>query len=209
MNASFSILASSLSVAWPWYVVRAAGIVAVILLLLLMMSGIGMMTGFTYRYIEPLKAWTIHRAFGIALALSVCIHGLFLLLDSYKPYSLAGITIPFVTHTEHSSLFGLSVGSLYTTFGIISSYVLVVVLVSSLTIIESRKRLWRKLHYLSYLLMVLVFFHALFLGTDFKHGFVRILWVTIGIVLILGIIMRLRRAGTVLPNKLIGGKSET
>ncbi len=191
---------TALNIAWPWYVVRAAGIISVILVLLVMFSGIGMVTGLTYRYIEPLKAWTIHRALGIALVASVLVHIVFLLFDKFAPYSLADITIPFLVHYEHSKLFGLSVGSLYNAVGIIATYLLVIVLISSLTVIESRKRLWHRLHYLSYPLMTMVFFHTLFLGTDFKHGIFRIIWVALGIILLLGLLSRLRRT-SILANK--------
>lgn len=187
---------TALKLAWPWYVVRASGVVALALLLLVTISGIGMVTGLTYRFIEPLKAWTIHRAMAIALAVSTLVHMGFLLIDKFAPYSFANILIPFSVRYEHSHLFGISVGSLYNAMGIIAAYLLAIVLISSLFIIDTKKKFWQWLHYLSYPLMVLVFFHALFLGTDFKHGAVRILWTLFGLVLLAALISRLRRAGT-------------
>lgn len=187
---------TSLSVSWPWYVVRAAGVVAVVLLVLVALSGIGMVTGLTYRYYEPLKAWAIHRTLSIALVLSALMHILFLLVDKFEPYSLANILVPFSAHYEHSRIFGIQAGSFYNALGIISAYLLVIVLISSFIIIETRKRAWRWLHYLSYPLAIAVFFHALFLGTDFKHGFMRLLWLGIGLLLLASAASRLRRANT-------------
>ncbi|HET7320502.1 MAG TPA: ferric reductase-like transmembrane domain-containing protein [Candidatus Saccharimonadales bacterium] len=187
---------TSLAVSWPWYVVRAAGVVSVVLLLLVTVSGIGMVTGLTYRYLEPLKAWALHRTLSIALALGVLIHILFLLVDKFEPYSVANILVPFTARYEHSKVFGLHVGSLYNALGIIGAYLLVIVLISSFFIIETRKRAWRWLHYLSYPLMAMVFFHVLFLGTDFKHGLLRLIWLAVGLILVVGMISRLRRANT-------------
>lgn len=185
-----------LSVSWPWYVVRAAGVVAVVLLVLVTLSGIGMVTGLTYRYYEPLKAWALHRTLSIALALSALIHILFLLVDKFEPYSLANILVPFTAHYEHSKVFGIHAGSFYNALGIVGAYLLVIVLISSFIIIETRKRVWRWLHYLSYPLAIAVFFHVLFLGTDFKHGIVRLMWLGIGLLLLVGAASRLRRANT-------------
>ena len=188
--------ATLLSETWPWYVIRVAGIVAVALTFLLMLSGIGMVTGATYRFMSPLKAWVVHRALGIALLVSGLLHVGFLLIDSFRPYSLADVLVPFAVKYEHSRVGGLSVGSLYNATGIISMYLMLLVIITSLLIIETKKRFWRWTHYLSYILMVLVFFHTLFLGTDFKHGLVRTLWIIIGLVLTVGTLSRLRRAGT-------------
>ena len=64
-------LKSRSSVTWPWYITRAAGIIAVVLLILLILSGIGQITGFTFRFLEPLNAWAVHRAIGIAFGFRV------------------------------------------------------------------------------------------------------------------------------------------
>lgn len=49
-------LATRAKSSWPWYITRAAGFVAAISLILLMLSGIGFITGGTFRFLEPLTA---------------------------------------------------------------------------------------------------------------------------------------------------------
>ncbi|HET9173992.1 MAG TPA: ferric reductase-like transmembrane domain-containing protein [Candidatus Saccharimonadales bacterium] len=191
------VAVTSLSLSWPWYVVRAAGVVAVVLLGAVTLSGIGMVTGLTYRFLEPLRAWALHRTLAIALALATIAHIGFLLIDKFAPYSLTNVFVPFSVHYEHSTIFGMSVGSLYNALGILGAYLLLIIMVSSLFIIETHKRQWRWLHYLSYPLAVMVFFHVLFLGTDFKHGIGRLAWAGVGLVLVAGFISRLRRTGAV------------
>jgi len=55
------------TLSWEWYVVRASGFLAAGLVFLLMLSGIGQVTGYTYKFLEPLKAWALHKAMGLAL----------------------------------------------------------------------------------------------------------------------------------------------
>lgn len=194
MHAVLAATNTALSVTWTWYVIRAAGLTAMVLLGIVTVMGIGMVTGFTYRFIEPLRAWAIHRAMAIALMVAVLIHVGFLLIDHFAPYSFVDVTIPFAVGYEHSRLFGINAGSIYNAAGVIAAYLLVIVTISSLLYIETKKRLWRRLHWLSYPLMVLLFFHVLFLGTDFKHGIARLGWTVIGVVLLVGMLSRFRRS---------------
>lgn len=177
-----------LSHAWsslPWYLVRAFGLIAVVLLTLLVFSGIGLITGYTFRFWPPVKAWLIHRAIGLSFLLALAGHIFFLLVDRYVNYSLAQILIPFATN------------SVWLTFGIIAFYFILIIVITSLTIMHSHKKIWKLIHYLSYFAFILVFFHALYMGTDLKSGILRILWILIGISFLYGIMRRLARSSKI------------
>jgi hypothetical protein len=97
---------------WKWYVVRASGFLSAGLLFLLMLSGIGQVTGLTYQYIEPLKAWAIHKAMAITLCISIVIHAFFILIDTFVHFSLKQILLPFQSsYTTGAKVFGISIGS--------------------------------------------------------------------------------------------------
>lgn len=185
-------LGHKLASSWPWYLSRAAGLVAAVLLLLLALSGIGQLTGFSYRFMEPLLSWSLHRAIAIAFGVSVCIHGLALLLDKFDPYNIFQIIIPFTSPDS-----GVHHGSLYTAFGILASYLAAIMIFTSLYWINKKQKWWRLLHYLSYVLVALVFLHGLLLGTDIRHGTLRIIWWLAGTIIFVGILSRLLRAGTI------------
>jgi hypothetical protein len=172
----------------PWYLVRAFGLISVVLLVILIIFGIGMITGFTFRFWEPVKAWAIHKAIAIAFIFSLAGHIFFLLFDSFQRYTLKMIFIPFA-------------GSIWLTFGILGMYLLIIITISSLIIIDTKKYLWKIIHLSSYLAIIFVFFHALNMGTDLKHGWLRISWIIIGFIIAIGIIMRLWRAGTIKNEK--------
>ncbi len=196
-DSTVNVALQRATASWPWYVIRAAGFTAAGLLILLMLSGIGQVTGLTYRFIEPIKAWAIHKTLAIAMCVSIAIHGGFLLLDHFVKFSVPAITIPFVSnYSNGTKLLGLPFGPIAVGLGIIASYGIVIIVLSSLNWIDTKKGAWRKLHYLSYGVAILVFLHALYVGSDLKYGAFRSLWILLGFIVLLGIISRLGRRGS-------------
>jgi DMSO/TMAO reductase YedYZ heme-binding membrane subunit len=105
------------------------------------------------------------------------------------------------TYNNKTQLFGLPFGSLGVTFGVLSLYGVVIIVISSLYWIDSKKRTWKLLHYISYAVAVLVFLHALYTGSDLRYGLFRLAWIGLGMIVILGIISRLARAGSLKHRK--------
>ena len=195
-SSTVQIATHRVETSWEWYVIRAAGFVAVGLLVLLMISGIGQVTGFTYRFLEPVKAWMIHKALALALCASIVVHVLFLLLDHFVPFSLPQVLLPFLSHYNNgTSILGLPAGWAVT-FGIVAMYGVVVLVLSSLGWIDTKRGIWRKLHYLSYLVILFVFIHALGAGSDLRYGTFRSVFLFLGFIVVLAVIGRLWRAGT-------------
>ncbi len=190
------IVSNRVEHSWPWYIVRASGIVAGISLVALLLSGIGSVTGHFFKILEPITAWATHRALGITFVASVIVHIVTLMFDKFAPFSLAQLLIPWVSNLKPVTLFGINFGSIFVALGIFALYGSIAVLVTSLIWIDRKPRLWKLTHYLSYGVIVAVFIHALYLGTDTGHGLGRIAWVGANIVILFFIILRLRRVGT-------------
>lgn len=182
---------------WSWYATRASGLVAAFLLVLLILSGIGQVTGMTYRVVEPLNAWRLHRALGIAFGASVVVHVVVLLFDKFAPFTILQVLLPFTSTYMPVTIGGLHLGSLYVALGVFAMYAAAIVLLTSLFWIDKKPFLWRLMHYLSYLLVVLIFFHGLLIGTDTRHGVMRVIWLAFGLVILAGFYSRLRRAWTI------------
>lgn len=182
-----------------WYIVRASGLVGAALLVLLMLSGMGLVTGFTYRFLEPLTAWAVHRAMGIALLWSIAVHMGVLLIDKIHQFRVVDLFVPFMTNGKpypDTSNWGLGMG-----LGVMATYAAMAVVATSILWINTRVRRWRLIHFISYGLAVAVFIHGLFVGTDLSKGYARILWVAFGVVIVVGIVARLFRAGTISGGK--------
>ncbi len=180
---------------WPWYIVRASGIVAGVSLILLLLSGIGSVTGHFFRFLDPLTAWASHRALGITFVVSVLIHMFTLLFDHFVPFNLVDILVPWASSYKQVTLFGLHLGSLFVALGVLAFYGSIIVVATSLLLVDRKPKLWKLIHYLSYLIIFDVFIHAFFLGTDTGHGTGRILWVIGNVMVLIAIGIRLNRAG--------------
>ena len=196
-TSTTQIIVNRFDMSWQWYIIRGAGFVAAALVILLMLSGIGQVTGITYRFIEPIKAWAIHKDMALALLASVAIHVIFIFFDHFVSFTIPQLTIPFLSHVNNGTGFaGFALGSLAVTFGIFATYGIIIIIASSLGWIDKHKSIWRNLHYFSYVVIVLVFLHGLYSGTDLRYGTFRAAWVAMGGIVVIGIFMRLRRVSS-------------
>jgi len=182
---------------WPWYVSRASGIVAAVTLVVLMLSGIGLITGHTFSLLEPITAWASHRALGIAFSIAVLLHIAALYFDNFVPFGPTDLLIPFASDYKSMTLMGVSVGSLYVALGVASLYIVIAVVLTSLIWVEKMPKLWKWTHLLSYLAMILVFFHSLYLGTDLSRGVGKLVWIVFAATVLMASLSRLWRAKTV------------
>ena len=182
---------------WSWYITRASGLFAALSLIILMVSGIGQVTGYTYRFLEPLTDWASHRALGITFGISILLHVFSLLFDHFVPFNIAQLFIPWLSGYKPVTIWGVHLGSLYVALGVIAFYLIAGVIITSLTWVDKKPATWKLIHLLSYFALLLVFIHALYLGTDLAHGVFRFVWVCLGLVTILFCLHRLWRAKTV------------
>lgn len=181
---------------WPWYVARGSGLVAAAALVLLLLSGIGQITGYTFRFLDPLTAWASHRALGISFGVAVLVHMISLLFDTFVPFNILDLLVPWLSHYKPVTIFGIHFGSLYVALGVLAFYSVLIIIVTSLVWVEKKPHIWKIIHLLSYLVLIFVFVHALYLGTDLLHGFFRWLWIFLGILTGAACMQRLWRAYT-------------
>lgn len=182
---------------WPWYVTRASGLVAAVSLVLLLLSGIGQITGHTYKFLDPLTSWASHRALGIAFGVSVLVHIVALLFDHFVQFSPLHLLVPWLSDYKPVTLLGVNVGSLYVAFGVIALYMVAIIIITSLLWVEKKPATWKLIHLLSYVTIALVFVHALFLGTDLAHGWLRWMWIGLNVAVLLAAFARLLRVRTI------------
>lgn len=182
---------------WSWYVSRASGIVAAVLLALLIASGVGMLTGATYKILEPLPAWATHRSLGIAFAAVSAVHVLVLLFDKFVGFSWADLLVPFYSDYKPFSIGGLEVGSLAMALGILSLYGVAAIIITTWLFMQRRPHVWRRFHFLSYAVLAAVFAHALMMGTDLRDGWGKTIWIILALGLLVVVAGRLRRTHTI------------
>jgi DMSO/TMAO reductase YedYZ heme-binding membrane subunit len=111
---------------------------------------------------KPRPAWIfdLHRFLGGLAVIFAGIHVGAILLDTYVHFSLVNVLVPF-TGTWHPAAVA---------WGIVSFYVLLAVEVTSLARARVPKRVWRRVHYASFLLFATSTVHAVTAGTDASSG---------------------------------------
>src|SRR6266567_5402799 len=139
-----------------WYVSRAFGLTAYLLLALSVCLGLLVRT----RIMDWLAArwrWFDLHQFAALLALGfVLLHVLSLLGDHYIGFSLDELLIPFASPYR----------PLEVAAGVLALYLMLVVVASSYLRPLIAYRTWRALHYATFALFVLALVHGIFAGTD-------------------------------------------
>ncbi|MCP8970669.1 ferric reductase-like transmembrane domain-containing protein [Ectobacillus ponti] len=144
--------------AFEWYAIRATGTVAYLLLYLSVLTGL-------YSVIQKRrkkKVNNLHHVHEVlsdwALILTAGHLGI-LMIDSYMPFKWAELFIPFDTSYETIPM----------AFGIVSTYFLIITIVTSKLRKKIGYKTWQKLHALNPILYIGVTLHTVMMGTDF-HG---------------------------------------
>jgi DMSO/TMAO reductase YedYZ heme-binding membrane subunit len=153
-----------------WYVARASGMVAAVLLVLTLVWGLLLTTKLIDR--RGLPAWLtdLHRALGGLSVVFIAVHMVALVFDSYMTFSWADLFVPFASSWKAGPV----------AWGVGALWGLVVVEGTSLLQRRMRRTWWRGLHYLSYPVALMTALHAAQAGTDAANPVFRV--VTIGLV---------------------------
>jgi predicted ferric reductase len=142
---------------FEWYAIRATGTVAYLLLYMAVLSGL-------FSAVQKKRKKKINNILHLHESLSdwalilTCGHVGVLLIDSYFPFKLSQVLIPFSSSYEPVSM----------ALGTIATYFLIMTIITS----KLRKKIgyqrWQKLHALNPLLYICVTFHGLMSGSDFS-----------------------------------------
>jgi methionine sulfoxide reductase heme-binding subunit len=155
---------------WIWIIIRVTGLAGYFLLTLSLLAGI-------YRHIPRKKGniHTFHQIIGQVALLFIGIHACLLLFDSYQPYSLKTILVPFASPYD----------PILTGLGTIAAYLLLIVIFTSDFMKQIGRSLWKKTHYLVFPLWLLSAIHGLFLGTDTQTIWAEVLYLSTTLTVVL------------------------
>ena len=139
-----------------WYAARAGGVVAYVLLTIVVLLGIAMSSGARMERWPRFALKDVHRFAGLLTGTFLVIHIATIAIDSYLPFSLTSLVVPF-TSSYRPVFIGL---------GIIGAELLLALAVTN----RLRDRLpyatWRRLHYLNFAVWGAATVHGLGSGTD-------------------------------------------
>ncbi len=139
-----------------WYVTRASGIIAYLLLWLSMLLGLGVTSKFFDRLLDRVFTYDFHQFISLLSIAFVVLHVAVLMVDRYMPYSIWQILVPFISPYR----------PFWVGVGVIGFYLTLLVTVT----FYLRKRIgmhaFRVIHVLSLVGYVGATLHGIYAGTD-------------------------------------------
>jgi predicted ferric reductase len=139
-----------------WYITRASGLTGYFLLWLSMVWGFAIPTGLVRPVLENVFTYDFHEHLSLLGIGFIIVHIAVLLFDTYLPFSLIQLLIPFVD-TYRPIWVGL---------GIISFYILLLVTFTFYLRNKIGAKAFRSIHVLSLVSYLGTTLHGLFAGTD-------------------------------------------
>jgi len=146
-----------------WYVARATGLVAMVLLTATMVLGLLTATRVSNRFWPRFATQELHRRVSLTTLVFLAGHILSTVLDTYVHVGWAAVVVPFASPYKR----------LWVGVGAIAVDLLLAVAASSLLRARIPARTWRSLHWLAYLCWPVALLHGFAIGTDMRLAWVE------------------------------------
>jgi len=147
-----------------WYLMRATGIVSLLLLTIVVSLGVATSTRFRPRGMPLYVTTAVHRNASLLAVVFLGAHVISAVVDPDASVQLLAVVVPF---TSHWAPFWIGLGAL--AFDLLAAIVL-----TSLVRRRIPHRLWRQVHWLAYAAWPLALAHGLGAGTDAGTPWMRI-----------------------------------
>lgn len=167
-----------------WYVARAGGILAYLLLWLATLWGVFISSKMVKGWIDATMLYNMHEFLPTLAMVFAVVHAAVLMGDAYIGFSLLDLLIPF--HAPYRPL--------WTGLGSLALYLSVTLIVSFYLRSVVSRRVWRTLHYLTYLAFGLALVHGLLAGTDSTQPAVYGMYIATAATLLFATIYRILTA---------------
>lgn len=167
-----------------WYVARAGGLIAYLLLWLATLWGVLMSSKMVKGKIDAALVYGMHEFLPMLALVFAGLHAAVLMGDAYIGFSLVDLLVPFAA-SYRPQWTGLGSLALYLSIALIASFYL--------KNLVSRK-LWRAFHYTTYLAFSLAMVHGIMAGTDTSSPVVRWMYIVSGATLLFVTLYRILTA---------------
>jgi sulfoxide reductase heme-binding subunit YedZ len=139
-----------------WYLMRASGLVAVVLLTFALVGGIVNVRRFAAPRWPRVVTVLLHRNVALLAAAFLAVHVATAALDSYVVVGKLAVIIPFTSHWDR----------VWVSLGTAAVDSLLAVMITSLLRGRLSYRTWRNVHWLAYVTWPLAIVHGFSAGTD-------------------------------------------
>lgn len=161
-----------------WYLTRITGILAFIVLTVLVTFGLVMTSKaiLKLKFLAAINTLEFHRTLAWTGMLLVVAHFSTLFFDSFVQIKITELLLPFTFYRELTSALNVNL-SAPVIIGIFSFYMMLLLIITS----ELRKKIvnikvWRVIHYSSFLTYLLFLGHGIFSGTDSREPWMILIY---------------------------------
>ncbi len=156
-----------------WYLSRAAGFTAYLLLFLNVALGLGMTSKSSDSILMRWRVFDLHQFTALVAIAVLGLHIFSLLGDRYFNFSILQLLVPFATPYRAS----------WTALGVIGFYSLLVITASFYVRKYIGYRTWRVIHYVTFGTFAIAMVHGVLAGTDTSQPWAQLVYVTTGLVI--------------------------
>lgn len=164
-----------------WYLARGTGAVSLVLLTLSVALGVADVRRWSAPRLPRFVVDGLHRTVSLFVVVTVAIHVITTLLDSFAPIRLVDVLVPFVSAYR----------PLWIGFGALAFDLLLALVITSLARARLGYRGWRAVHWLAYACWPVALLHGLGSGSDIRGGFAFVLSLACAAAVAIAIVARL------------------
>lgn len=163
-----------------WYLTRATGATALILLTASVVVGVAAIGRFRTRALPRFMIDGIHRTVSLLAIVFLLVHIVTAVLDNFAPISLLDAVVPFAG-TYRPLWLGL---------GAVAFDLMLAVIITSLVRQRLGHRAWRAVHWLAYASWPIAVLHSFGTGSDVKQGWMLVLAVVCVAAVLVSVVAR-------------------
>jgi predicted ferric reductase len=168
-----------------WYLTRASGFVAYLLLFASVVLGLSMTGSLAGRWYQRFQAYDLHRFLSLFTLGFVAFHMLIVLPDGYFAFQPWELLVPSLSPYRPE----------YMALGVAAFYVMAIAAGSFYLRHVTGYRVWRFLHYATFLAFVAAFAHGIGAGADSGSDWAQYLYAATGLVAFNLLAYRLLKGG--------------
>ena len=172
-----------------WYMSRATGVVALLLLTAVLLLGLLVTRQGRLPGLPRFAVTGLHRNLSLIAVVFVALHVLTAVGDSYVKIPLASAVVPLASPYER----------LWLGLGAVSLDIMIAVIVTSLLRRHLSRRLWRGVHLLAYASWPVAWLHSITSSTDMRHGELFLLALACAVLVVIAVGWRVAAAASDLP----------
>ncbi len=174
-----------------WYASRATGVVSLLLLTGVVLLGVLVNRQGRLPGLPRFVVTGLHRNLSLLSVAFVAIHVITAVIDPYVTIRIVAIVIPLSSAYK----------PLWLGLGAISVDVVLALILTSLARARMSRRLWRSLHWLSYVAWGTALAHSLFSSTDLQRGVLLYMTIACTLAVAAAVIWRITHAGRETPRE--------